>query len=465
MLSSISTTAAILLLGSVPAPQDFTDLLGEDPEENLRDGRPVYTVVNDRNRTDLHLVADVVPSVTGRDRGRGEFGISANFDAEFICGKFDLRGTFENLLGKEVREEFLQGLLGYVESEVTGSAMELLCQAQPTLCTLLQNHNIAANLKLGYHYDRCAQIQNAVDHAQKRIYASAVEQCLREKQAAGVPLDVAIDSCRRAEQVRGFGGEALAEFDLGHELKKFIDLPAASAALLDSLAEDLRYGGTWSSSNPDPDAMTRVHDELRTQYAEKWEEMIDRVHSGKTLWESDLKDLAPRNAPGISPGEVVGIAKLPPFERRAAVSSLTSAAALLELMRQIHEVERGLEALSGAPTLEKGQRELLKNRLDRLRSEQKRLGELYKGHSLYTDAYLRVKYLADRDYYARLGRQRARERAERRRDGLHVDFGVWGGRNVPRRTQPRGASGGSHTHGSGDCSGCGLNYQVGATGN
>src|SRR5262245_36555434 len=148
------TTIAMTLVGlassaNLALAQGLSDLLGGRDGMSPSQARPEAKLAVGKDRTDLRLSANVIPNL----RGQREFGISANLDLDFICGQFDLKSTFKSLLGREIREEFLQGALGYLQSELTGSAMELLCQAQPTLCTLLQNHNIAANLKLGYHYD------------------------------------------------------------------------------------------------------------------------------------------------------------------------------------------------------------------------------------------------------------------------------------------------------------------------
>ena len=452
-MSNVTSKALVFLMlpiamsigTSMAQAQNFNDLLGDQRGTEGRTGgstrAPRVRVRHDRARTDLRLTGDVIPTLTGRERERGEIGVSAELDLNFICGKFDLEGTFENLLTKEVREDFVDGLLGYVESEVTGSAMELLCQAQPTLCTLLQNHNIAANLKLGYHHDRCSQIQSALDNAQRQVYAGAVEQCLREKQAAGVPLDRALDACRRANRVRGFGGEVIAEFDLGHEIRKVLSLSGDDNAVLAAITEDVRYGGTWSEAKPNPDAITSIHDGIRRKYVR---EILDLIDTRQTLkpsgWNEKLASLTPRGMPGMTKWEIYRLAELPDDRLHAAVASLASAFTLADLGLQIHEAERLLEAVMGLPTIEENQRKLLENRIYRLREERRRLKELYDDREYVQNAQLRVNSLLTEEYYSGIRRRISRERADGRRRGLSFSASAWGGR-TPRPSPLKRASG------------------------
>lgn len=463
-ITAILCSAALPLEMNSALAQGITDLLGRKQESSATPGAVRRGVVVGRDRVDLRLTADVIPSVTGRNRGQAEIGISANLDLDFICGQFDLKGTFRNLLRKEVREEFLEGLLGFVESELTGSAMELLCQAQPTICTLLQNHNIAANLKLGYHYDRCKAIDEAIDHAQKRVYAGAIEQCLREKEAAGVPLAEALDACRRAGRVRGFQGEALAEFDLAKELSKLVGLSDGGQKLLDGLAEETRYGGTWVSSKPDADVLLKRHEEAKRIYVDRWEKAMAKVDRRERVVDEERAELIPPGSPVLAQDELETIGLLPPHARRAAVASLASAAALLHLTREIHEVERALETVAGVPTIEEGQRKMLEGRLARLRKERSRLEELYADQEFFNRSYQNVKGLADEAYYTRIGLQRQRAAIDSRRRGMYAQVAAWGSARRPPSAPPVPQPSQTRSTVSADCGGCGFEYSFGTVG-
>jgi hypothetical protein len=410
---------------------------------------------------DLQLSQNVIPSLTGRDRGYGEAGISARLDLDFICGQFDLKSTFKQLLGKEVREEFLRGVLGYLESELTGSAMELLCQAQPTLCTLLQNHNIAANLKLGYHYDRCQAIESAIDHSQKRVYASAVEQCLKDKQSRGMTLEEAIDGCRRANQVRGFQGESLVEFDLAKELSKLVGLSENGQKLLANVSEGTRYGGNWSATKPNGNAVAARHDEIRKHYFDRWQAAIEEARTKKVVPNGDLVALSPPKSPPVTLPEIQGFARLPEFERVALVNSLASAAALAQLTLEIHEVERALEAVAGAPSIEEAQRKMLEGRIARLRKERSRLEELYRDQAFWRDAYLGALALEKRDFESRVASEREKVALDPARKGLIAKTAPFGSRG-PLDASARGGAAQVGSSGA-SCNNCaGFEFSVGA---
>jgi hypothetical protein len=442
--------------------QGLSDLLGNRESPAGTSTRPEARLAVAKDRTDLRLSANVVPNALGRTPGGGEVGISANLDLDFICGRFDLKSTFQNLLGKEIREEFLQGALGYLQGELAGSAMELLCQAQPTLCTLLQNHNIAANLKLGYHYDRCRAIESAIDHSQKRIYASAIDECLREKQARGIPLSEALDACRRADRVRGFGGEPLAEFDLARELRKVVSLSEEGQKLLGKLAEETRYGGSWASTRPNASILETRHEEVKRDFLDRWTRVVEKSPQRGGVSEDDLRKLVPPGYPPVTRDEVQRLSFVSPSRKEAALGSITSAIALSELTREIHEVERALEALAGAPSIEEGQRRLLEGRMLRLRKERTRLEEDYRDMEFYQNAYLTVKNLADGETERRVARANDRIALDVGKRGLVARTRAWGSseRDASASAYGRGpqTTGGN----AAGCGNCGLEYSLGA---
>ena len=440
--------AFTVLLLTVPAyGQDFTDLLGNRPADVRREGRIPMSASIRPNRVDLRLSPQILPILPGSpsaNRGRGELGVRANMDLDFVCGKFDLRATFGNLLGKEMREEYIEGVIGYLESELTGSAMELLCQAQPTLCTLMQNNNIAANLKLGYHYDRCQAIESAVDRGQRSIYAGALEACLRQKQVAGVPMDQALADCRQTSQVRGLNGNLIYEFDLGREILDLVGperLSPGARDLVTNIAEQTTYGPSWTSSTPNGSAVVSRHDALTRQYLGAWEDALGQASSSTSSLDDTVYDeLSPPGAPRVSSIELERLLLLPPQDQRIAVGSLASAAAFGHLTREIHEVERALESLAGLPSIEEPQRKMLESRMTRLRKERQRLQETYSSQEIYNGAYLAVKRMADRRYAEGIARQRIRERVSVTGDARARTISSWGSRTPsPRGTQRFGS--------------------------
>src|SRR5688572_25899966 len=80
-------------------------------------------------RLDLSVSPDV-RALLGEPATRSiNLGASAQWNP--VCGKFDLRADFKALLGKEAREEYLEGFVTAGVSELLGSGMELLCQSMP----------------------------------------------------------------------------------------------------------------------------------------------------------------------------------------------------------------------------------------------------------------------------------------------------------------------------------------------
>ena len=413
--------------GPMAFGQSLTDLVGRK-KEDLR-GAASYDVQvrSGRNRVDLALSPNVRIPEAG-DRKALELGGRA--DLRMICGQYDLKATYQHLLGKEAREEFLDGLLNMLVGELIGSGMDLLCQAEPTLCNLLQNYSVSANLKVGYYNDLCQAIEQAVVDAQKKSYAGAVDACLKEKQAQGYSLDRALEACKkRGGQVTGFDGQLIAELDLGKALRQVLagtKMSPAGEDLVDRLSESTVVGGGSMTSKPDPNAVATFFEEIREGFRNRLDRLFQKGALREEILPEDLAKAAPRDAIVLTEDEVRTIGLLPVDERRDVTASLASAFALLELRRVIHEVERALEAVRSAPTVDEAKRNMLEERLDRLRSERRRFEELYSDQTLVTEALVRAKALGAREYAARIAERKAHSDLEVKKAALRNDVRPWG---------------------------------------
>jgi hypothetical protein len=414
-----------------------------------------------KDRLDLRLSPSVEMSRWGEERS---LGVSARVDARMICGLYDLKATFKHLLGKEAREEFLEDLPELLVGEIVGSGMDLLCQAEPTICTLLQNYSVSANLKVGYYADLCRAVEGALVDAQRKSYAGAVEVCLREKQAQGYPLDRALEACGKASRgVSGFRGEVVGELDLGSALRGALreaGLSAGAQELAGRLGEETRMGREGVSARPDAGAVAGLYEKLRRQKQEELARLVERARAGEALGRGALAAVLPEGAPPVTEDEVRGISLLGPSERGAVVASLASAWALYEMTRRIHEVERALEALKGGPALDEGKRELLEERLVRLRNEKRRLGELYEEDARVMGAVAAAKGAAAAALADRRAGVGARADLGARKRALAAGARPWG--ELPPRVEEELCSSAASGRGVGSCGGCGLEYGFGA---
>lgn len=450
--------------GSVARAQGLQDLL-ERKKDDLRGAASYETDLRvGRNRVDLTLAPSVrIPRLAEERR----LGISTQADLRMICGQYDLKATFQHLLGKEAREEFLEGLPELLVQELVGSGMDLLCQAEPTLCNLLQNYSISANLKLGYYKDLCQAIEQAVVDAQRKNYASAVEACLREKQAQGYPLDRAIEICqKRGGQVTGFRGELVGELDLGRALREVLGgsgMSPGAEKLVDRLSESTRLTPSSMSSEIDPYAVAGLYEEIRQEYAARVEKLLEKASKREAISGEELAAAVPAGAPRVAEDEIRTLALLPAHERQDVVASLASAWALFELRRRIHEVERALEALRGAPTVDEGKRRLLEDRLDRLRNERRRFEEIHEDQARAADALVRAKALADREYGSRVAQVKSRVDLESKKRDLANSVRPWG--SCPTAALPiQGSDKGRNPYPGPAATGTTLQYGFGSMG-
>jgi hypothetical protein len=440
--------------------QGLSDLLGKNPGTQNAASPPGGAVTFGRDRVDLRLTPGLLPLGPADPKS---VGFSAQADLRMICGQYDLKAGFQHLLGREAREEFLDGILQTLVGQLVGSGMELLCQAEPTLCTLLQNYSVSANLKVGYYKDLCTAIESAAVDASKKAVATSVEQCLQTKKDQGVPLDQAVEACYHlGPQIRGFHGEALAELDLGKELAAVLQqlgLSPGAGKLASRLSDQAVLGPASASAQADPGAIRRFFDEKREAYAERLSDLMDQAAQRQQIAPVDLGRAAPEGAPGIAPDEVRMLSLLSPEERSAAVGSISSAMAIFEMGAQIAEVERALEVLKDAPTVDLPKRLLLEDRLSRLRSEKTRLSDRVKDQALLLEAYASARALSTRQYANRVAAVQSRAGDRERRTEVLADTARVG--SLPLKAAPASA-GATESRASTPCEGCGLEGSFGS---
>jgi hypothetical protein len=448
------------LFGSRVMAQGLSDLVGRTKDDAKAPSASDRELRFGKDRVDLGLSPGLGPISPAE---RKSVGLSAQADLRMICGHYDLKASLQHLLGREAREEFLAGILSSLIQEVVGSGMELLCQAEPTLCTLLQNYSVSANLKMSYYKDLCTAIESAVVDAQRKNYANAVDDCLKEKKDQGVPLDRAMDLCqKRSAPIRGFQGELLGELDLGkalHGLFENMGLSPGAQELARRISDETRVGPSSAAVQADPNGVSRLYDELREDSAKTLGALIEQARNRQPIARLDLEKAVPPGAPPLAEDEIRAFALLPDWERAAVVSSLSSALALFRMGGEIREVERAIEVLLGAPTVDEAKRKMLEDRLARLRSERGRLLEYYREHALVLEAIAASKAVAGREFAHRVADVQGKAGLERRRSEMLSDVARIGALPAAGAARRPGVPAQAAT-----CDGCGLESSFGSYG-
>lgn len=461
------TTPFFLILflpGALAWAQGIQDLVGGNQGTSRQAAGYQVDLREGRNRVDLSLSPAVRIPRTGEQRS---IGFSAQADLRMICGQYDLKATFQNLLGKEAREEFLDGLPELLVQELIGSAMDLICQAEPTLCNLIQNYSVTANLKLSYYKDLCQAIEQAVTDAQRKNYANAVDACLKEKQAQGYPLDKAMEACQKGQgQMTGFRGEAIGQLDLGKALQELLreaNLSPGAQELVGRLSEETKVGVVSMSSNVDPNAISGHYEAIRKKYLERLVKLFEKAARRERITPEEIAEAIPPAALPVTEDELRTMALASLAAQGAILASLSSALALFELTTQIHEVERALEAVRGAPTVDESKRKLLEDRLARLRAEKTRLQELYRDQAVLMNALAGAKGVAERELAERVARIRSRADANLKKHEMMKSTAPWGAPPPPLPAASPARSQGTNPSPQG-CGNCGIEYSFGSTG-
>jgi hypothetical protein len=467
--------ASIILLFTAVLPastwaQGLVDLVGGRDSGQGGRGSAIETRKRLGNgRLDLEISPNV-QALAGEPSQR-TINLGASLKWNPVCGKFDLKADFAALYGKEAREEYLKAVLGAITGEILGSAMELLCQAQPTACSLALNDNLATNLKLLYHQDLCQTWEQAVYSGARRGRAEAVLRCIDEKQKQGKTKDEAEKACLSENPpVTGFDGRVVGELDLNKEIRRYLQFSDGGSELLSGMTQGRTVGRDSIKEEPRPNGIADRYEATRDDYLRRWTEALGsaKAGAGRGPGATDLATLVPPGAPPVTERELALIAKRPEGEVAAFLGSMTAAAALLKLTREMNEIERKLEALKDTPAIDDCQehKAYLEALVQRIRSERERMLRLYAdqerlervlsaGHALGQAEVTRSRLDIMR-------RAAVAEATKTIRTGTRP-FGT------PESSLPQAGSSSGRTRNSAassaSCDTCGLEYSFGSGGN
>jgi hypothetical protein len=383
---------------------------------------------------DLRVSADLRAAGLHPAKGSGRVGVDATLDLDFACGNFDVGASLRSLFSKNMREEFLGSIMGYIESELVRNALVLACEASPTICQAIQHYRVSANAMLGMNYDRCRAIQQAVDDSLDKQRAEAIKACVDEKRRANpkMPLDQAMEECQGSDKLQSLSGERTKEIDLIAELQKVLKLEGAELSSLTSLLGNrVKYTAQGGTGEIAKDAVEQEYRRTRERYEENWHTAVDAVAGGRKPSADTAAALVPPGSPAVNAGELAELALVRPSLRGVLISSIASQCALLELVRRVHEVERNLEAARKLPTAGEEMIKRLERERTDLRSEVARLVETHERQTAFNQSLLLATNAARQDLGARSAAALGPLATEERRVRFEEDTQKWGARPTP----------------------------------
>ena len=272
---------------------------------------------------------------------------------DFGCGSFDLKASLKSLFNRNVKEEFLGGVLSAVQAELAGSALVLACYASPTVCDAIKHYRVSANAMLGMELEGCRSLEQSLEGVQRQSKARAIKECLDEKARQGAALDQAQKACRSSTQLRGLDGKPVTHIDLNRDL-----------GLPETLVPPPRIGAGTLSAEARGTAVSEAYESKRQERVKLWTEALGAPSK------APLEKLGP-----VSRAEVERIAAMEPARRQTVVRSLAAAQALADMIGDAQAAERALESAELLATPEV--RVELERRRAQLRNEIGRLQERF----------------------------------------------------------------------------------------
>lgn|GEM_PF-5821127 len=455
---------AILLGGMSPALAQ--DLFERADADKKRRPRASYETYSGRDRFDLRAGADLSKGLLGDERGASKINLDGFIESDFACGKFDLKANLQGLISREAGEDFVNSLLGAVESELMYNALMLLAEASPTAFQLFQHWRVSANALLGIQYDRCQAIETAIQDGMQGIRARAIKDCVEEKRKLGYTMDQALKACESSDEIRGLTGDKVKELDLTEELRKAFKLSDVDFAHLEGLLSKMRLTPQGAKGEIKSEPVIERYRELRKEYYDNWAAATDAlVENPSAELDTELiAKLAPPGSPGVHLVEIRELAQVDVEKRRILVEQLANQAALLDLTIQVQTYERWLAAAAKLPQIEKSQVDRMEQEIRDLRLQLSHIDELVRRQERYNAAVLSATGVAQRqqsDLAAESLSRAASDRASRnymdmipkwgQPFGIRTDASTSTGRGKTSTTSRKGST----FEGRG-CSNCGF---------
>ena len=282
--------------------------------------------------------------------------------------------------------------------------MTLLCQISPTTCDNLKHFRLTSRQQMKMNQDLVHAVERRNGDTPGALLAGAIKSCLHERRRRGDTLSEAVRNCAGKNGfIRTLAGEAAEKYDLGADLSLTLDLDEKTAGVVSRVTGKRNVSEGTLQDEFRPATLVNEYRTLRDQHLETWT---------RTIEEPEIAQPLP-----FSPSDLQTLRNVSPASRRTLLNSLASSRALVDLTRQVHDVERVLESAMQSPHADEEMRRRLTHEKERLSSELRRLVEEHEREKEHRSLLLKVLEEAENDQFRRINpvlQRQARERHFRR---------------------------------------------------
>jgi hypothetical protein len=327
--------------------------------ETGRDGNVAAVSLTSRPnyfRGSLNFAPLIEPQSVDVFRGGIRGGDFCNFDLVAT-----MRQTFEEL------PELLIDLMPLI---LLGIGIHFLCSTFPEQCALAKDLKNYANVMLRFQHATCHQVIEASSFGGVAASDSALAECLRS--AAPTESSQAVwDRCQadRGGFIPLPNGGRGAEVDVVATILETAGVPPEDAARIQGYTGQLIIRGDGTLFDTEKTAPTetvvRTYNATRTVFAQGIAELVEAVRSGAQPTASQLHQFSvpgvplPRAAIESVAGEPD--ASLRHYKAEALASSLALAKSKWDLLEDLHQLEKAVQASEMSPDQEKVARLALAN--------------------------------------------------------------------------------------------------------
>ena len=280
MVSSIVIAVTALLLSASPVLA----------QQNFQHGRAsVYTPGASRDSTGVTARGtfglDLQDSTRPVELFRSETSVGQT------CGGFDFFASIQANL------EAIPGLLEDILTQfvIAGLPRLILCYASPTVCDLYKHFEAFMNAIVTAQMAQCNAVQTASAAAGLKLRGGQAAKCLEDEQAAGTPLNLALDNClMQTSSLRGPRGQRVQSYELFESILGNHGVSPDTIALVNGMLGTFTFtanGQLLTDYAQDNRAVYREYDRLRVEVEEAVDEAIDDADDG-VISEDSLRDIS-----------------------------------------------------------------------------------------------------------------------------------------------------------------------------